>query len=370
MTRRPALLLVLAVAGARALPAQRPVSAEALVDVEGWKTDSLSRLLARNGGDPAYEVRVHAWLGWQASSRLQLVALGVGEFGTAGYVSTNSEDAEANGGLELLGARWTPSPRFGLEAGKVLMPVGSFGQRHFSDVNPLVGAPDMYPPLYPWGAVASGSAGAFDWRAGVVSLPSVNTRYTPIPENRMRPVGGIGVRVGPAFRLGASATHGPYLGSRYDAQLPAGAAWTDFAQTVVAGDARFSAGRFEVRGEVAWSEYEAPTHASPLHGTGWYAEGKATLSPRVFVAARYEDYAYPFILPVNPGFWVGNVTTQHNAEVGGGYRFTPSALLKVSFRKDDWPQPHPPGVTLANGYAVAVQFSWRLYLTEMLARRY
>jgi len=368
--RAAALVLLAVVSGTRVLPAQLPISAEALVDVEGWKTDSLSRLLARNGGDPAYELRVHGWLGWRASRGLQLVALGVGEYGTAGYISANPESAEAAGALELLGARWTPSTRFGLDVGKVLMPVGGFGPRHFSDVNPLVGSPDMYPPLYPWGAVASGALGAFDWRAGAVSLPSANTRYTPVPENRMRPVGGIGFHVGPAFRIGAAATHGPYLGSRYQPQLPAGTAWTDYAQTVVASDARFAVGRVELRAEVAWSEYEAPTHASPLHGTGWYAEGKATVSPRIFVAARYEDYGYPFILPVNPNFWVGNITTQRNAEVGGGYRFTPSALLKVSFRKDDWPQPHPAGVTLANGYAFAVQCSWRLYLTEMLARRY
>lgn len=57
----------------------------------------------------------------------------------------------------------------------------------------------------------------------------------------------------------------------------------------------------------------------------------------VFVAARLERNMYAFVLPVNPGFWVGVATTEYNREVGIGYRLSTDALIKTSFRKDHWP---------------------------------
>ena len=367
-SRAAGLALALLLPVATPLAAQR-VAFEALGDVEGWETDSASRLLSRNNGEAAWLTRVHAWLTWRAARALEVVALGAGEAGTAFDESDMSGHVEVYGTLELLAARYRPCRTIGLEAGKSLMPIGTFGARHFSDVNPLIGQPDMYPPQYPWGAMASGAAGPFDWRAGVMSLPAVNTGYTPVPEHRLRPVAGAGVSVGPSFHAGVSGTYGPYLGSRYAPQLPSGTEWTDFAQTIVAGDARVSAGYVEVRAEVAWSSYEVPTKSDPVEGVGWYGEARVTLSPRVFAAARVEQFRYPFILPINQFFWVGSTTTERNAEIGAGYRWTPDLLLKLSLRKDHWPEPHPVGVQLLDGYALAAQLSWHVRPGDVIGRR-
>jgi hypothetical protein len=126
----------------------------------------------------------------------------------------------------------------------------------------------------------------------------------------------------------------------------------------VSSDVRISVGYVEARAEVAWSSYDAPTVSEPLHGLGWYAELRGAVSPRVFLAGRFEHYRYPFILPINPSFWVGRETTQMNGELGIGYRYTASTQLKTSVRRDHWPVHSIAGAPpFPDGYAVAVQLS-------------
>lgn len=252
---------------------------------------------------------------------------------------------------EQLSLRYLPARALVLEGGKMLMPVGQFGARRLPHTNPLIGTPDAYPTLYPWGATASGAVGSFDYRVGVMSLPVVNVRYTPEAGHRLRPVASIGWSAGPAFRVGASVTRGPYLSSDVGALLPPGEEWTAYTQDIIAAEARFALGYVEARAEAQWSSYEVPTRGDP--------------------AARFEDYRYPFVLPVSPSFWVGSETTQRNREVGAEYRFGPSTLLKASVRLDHWPVHElPNGQRFPDGYAVAVQGSVLASLTNLFTPRY
>ncbi|PYP16138.1 MAG: hypothetical protein DMD54_10720 [Gemmatimonadetes bacterium] len=361
MTR--ACLLALACTALLAGPvrAQR-VAVEFLFDGELWKTDSASRLLARNGGEPAIAGRARSWLAIRAGPKVDFLAHVMAEAGSA-----ENEDAVY---LEQLEVKARAASSLTIEAGKILQPIGTFGTRRFSNTNPLIGEPDAYPAQYPWGAVATGvvAGGRFDYHVALTSLPAVNERYTPPPDDYLRPIAGIGVSVGPAFRIGATATHGPYLGDSVSAQLPSGRSWKDYKQTVVAGDVRFSKGYIEARAEASWSEYEVPTVTDPLHGFGWYAELRGTVSPRVFLAGRYEYYRYAFVLPVNQTFWVGRETTQMNAEVGMGYRVTSATLLKTTVRRDHWPVHTIPGApSFPDGWAVAIQCSVFASATDLLA---
>jgi hypothetical protein len=352
-----------------ALPvAAAPVSAqhvtiETLTDLEAWKTDDSSRLVARNSGRLAAEARLRAWVAWRPSASFELRGLGFVQTGRADSAGTEAY-------LEMVSMRYFPSRAFILEAGKILMPLGAFGPRRFSNTNPLIGEPDMYPTEYPLGAVVSGAIGRVDYRGGVVSLPAVNEKYSPAPDHRVRPVAGAGLSIGPQFRLGAAYTTGSYLGKSMSPLLPPGRPWEDYRQAVLATDLRYSAGDVEVRAEAAWSTYDAPTVAEKLDGFGWYSEVRATLSPRVFVAARYEHFAYPFILPVSPQFWVGSVTTQMNAEIGAGYRVTPDALVKMSLRRDHWPVHLQGDIAFPDGYAVAMQFSLHNDLMGLFEKKY
>lgn len=358
------LALTLLACAALATPAgAQRVAVEALADIELWETDDSSRLLARNDGRALLVGRLHVWLAARLAESFELRALGMSEAGTG------DEDADAS--LQLLSLRYGRSRALVLEGGKILYPVGAFAARRFSNTNPLVGAPDLYAPQYPEGVVFSGAAGPVDYRAAAVTLPLVNPRYVPEPGRRIRPVAGVGVSAGPGFRAGLAATRGPYLSEDLQALLPTGAQWEDFGQSVLAADVRYSAGYIVARAEAAWSSYEVPTVADDVRGFGWYGEIRGTVTPRFFVAVRYEDSKYAFIRPVSASFWVGSETRQINGEVGAGYRFTADALLKASFRRDHWPvQTTASGMRFPNGYAFAVQYSQRLDVMGLLEGKY
>ena len=370
-TRRTAIIArVTAVAAVVCLPligvpagAQR-LAVEALIDGEVWKTDDGSMLLARNSGRPAPQGRVHGWMAYSLARDLELAGVAVVE---AGY----AEAERVDGSLELLELRYTPRQSFGVRLGKMVSPVGTFGARHFSNVNPLIGEPDLYPPQYPWGAVVSGVVGLFDYRAGMVSLPTVNPRYSPAAGHRLRPALGAGVRIGPSFHLGASVTRGAYLGPSIAAHLPDGASWSEYSQTVGAADLRYSFGYFETRAEAAWSSYEVPGHSDRVNGFGWYDEVRLTVSPRLFGAVRYEDFKYAFIGAFGANRWVSAETVQRNVELGVGYRASESALMKIAYRRDFWPgSPGPGAPPMPDGSALAVQMSYSLDVTAKLTRKY
>jgi hypothetical protein len=361
MTRTIGLIVVLAGAVAGHAAAQG-VGFEVLGSVEGSKTDAGSRLLALNDGHPVMTSELYGWFAWQPSRTVRIMALG------EAYAVTG-DDHELDADLQLLSVRWWRSRALRIEAGRIVLPIGEFASRRFANVNPLIGTPDTYVSEYPWGGSLSGAVGPVDYVAAAISLPAVNERYTPAPSARLRPVIGAGVSIGPQLRVGVAATHGPYLSSDLSAQIPVGTAWQDFAQTVVTTDLRYSVGRTETRGEAAWSSYQVPTVAEPVHGFGWYLESRIAITPRLFAAARYEDNRYPFVQPVSPAFWVGAATTQMNGEVGLGYRASADALIKASLRRDHWPVHSVGDLAFPDGYAFAVQFSLHADVVQLLTRK-
>jgi hypothetical protein len=276
----------------------------------------------------------------------------------AGTGRAGDEGANPDPYLDLLELRFLPSRALVIEVGKVLHPVGAFGPRHYSTSNPLIGSPDNYPTQYPWGAQASGVIGRFDYRLAAISLPLYHEGYAPAPAHRARPAVGAGVTPATGFRIGVSATVGSYLAPDVADQLPAGPAWHSYDQRVLAGDIRFSRGYLELRGEVARAWYQAPT-AGTLSGDAEYLEIKYTWTPRLFTATRLERNNYPFIRPVQPTFWIGNVVALYNGEVGIGVRLTRNTLAKVSYRKDYWDVEPENRARFPNGQALAVQFSQR-----------
>ena len=369
MTRRAAAwaFALALMFSARPIQAQR-VAVEALVDGELYRTDDSSRLLARNHGEPAHTLRAQLWGVLEPAAGIQLRILGRAE---------NSGGLSPVYALDQLSLRFARSRAFTLELGKLLLPVGAFGARRFSNVNPLIGIPDVYASEYPLGVEVSGAVGAMDYKAAIVSLPAVNAEYTTEPSARARPVVGLGWSAGPAFRLGATYTAGSYLSDASQPAVPKGASWDQFGQRVFALDAHWSTGYLDTHAEAIWSTYEVPTISGVIGGTGWYGESRYTLSPRWFVAGRYEFYNYPFVMPLTipipsqaPRYlWIGRAVTQMNGEAGVGYRATESLLFKASARKDHWPvHETPDGTRFPDGYALALQLSWHASISEMLMR--
>ena len=347
-----AIAAALVLVGSRPLAAQYGVGGRLLTDAELWATDSASALLARDGGRAAPLFRLQLFAAIQLPARMQILALGGLTAGTA----TNEDKVQTS--VDQLVLRQVASPAFVIEVGRFAHPVGVFAPRRFSNVNPLIGIPDGYPVTYPWGGQIQGGLSRFDYRIGFVTLPPSNESYVPKPGPWLRPAAGIGFSPRPGMRLGASASVGPYLSRELQDSLPAGSDWKDFQARVLAFDAQVAIGYFESHLELALSGYDAPTAPESVNGLTFYIEGKYTWTPRFFTALRLEYNDYAFIRPVGGGAWFARTTKMLNGEVGAGYRFTPSLLLKASYRRDRW----PPDLAafLPNGHAVAMQLSYQL----------
>lgn len=323
-----------------------------LFDIELWNTDPGSRLLARDGGDPAFLGRLRLWTAVDLHSRVRLVAVGKAAGG----------DALDDDGVELeqafLRLRLAQEKTLQLDIGRFPAGLGNFSERYSSTANPLIGDPDTYSVAYPEGVQLSGGVGRFDFRAGMVDLPLVNERYVPAADRAWRPALAVGVTPRTGLRLGLYGTAGPYLGSDIDSFLPPGARWRDFDQRIVGFDLRFSRGYFELNADIADSSYEVPTLGPSYDGLVWYVEPKYTWTPRWFTAMRYEVNDYAFISPDVPT-WTASTVLFRDIEVGVGYRFGPETVLKASYRIDRWDVEGFLATILPDGHAFALQFSRR-----------
>ena len=353
--------LLLAGAAARA-SAQGGYLVQGVADAELWKTDSASSLLARNGGRPAALGRLTVWGAVEPLRNLILFADLYGEAGPARH-EPGSEVY-----VNQLGVRYTPSDAFTIEAGKVRHVVGLFATRRLSVRNPLIGAPDGYSEVYPVGVVASGTVGRVDYRAGMLSLPLTREDYVPESGADYRPALGLGFTPVMGVRLGVTASAGSYLNPEIPSASLAGREWCDYDQRIVAAELQLSHGYFEGNAEAARSSYDVPG-TEPVDGWSGYVEGKLTLSPRVYLAARVQRNDYPYIAERGDGGWIAVRSAFTEAEIAGGYRFGPSTLGKLALRRDRWTPSPNPGAPQANGYALVTQLSQAFDVVELLRRR-
>jgi hypothetical protein len=344
--------------------AQVGIIIEGIADAEFWATDDASRLLARNAGQPEMEFNVNLWSAVQLHPTLFVYALGT----FSGVAPFGNGEVAGDADVTQLTLRYTISPAFMSEVGKIESPLGTFASRRLSNRNPLIGMPDAYPTSYPWGVKVGGAWNQVDYRAGLVSLPAVNERYVPEFSHRLRPVFGAGFTVTPNVRVGSSVTWGPYLGTAVQDVLPSGSSWPDFNQWIVAFDARFGVGHLATYAEIAFSGYDIPGREESQDGYAYYIEATYSLHPRLFASGRFEQNNYPFIRPIDATNWRSVTTNFYNAEAGIGYRASRRTTLKVSYRRDEWPFNPNSQVTFENGYAIAVQFSHHFDVMSLLDR--
>lgn len=331
--------------------AQGGVLLQGILDGEFWATDSGSRLLTRNNGHPAGLARLQTWAAVEPWAGVVLYAQTQAETGPA-EVEDRTELY-----LDQLGVRYGRTPALVVDVGKMPQIVGTFAPRRFSTRNPLIGIPDGYPLQYPVGAQVSGATRHFDYRAALLSLPVSHSGYVPEPTASYRPAAGGGYTPFVGARIGASFTHGPYLGHDMPPSLLAGKRWSAYQQTITALDAQFARGYLETRAELGRGTYQVPGRPD-VTGTTYYVEAKYTFTPRFFIAARGERNDYPFIRPPadSTGTWTSALTDFSDGEFGAGLRLTATTLVKTSLRLDDWKASYrnPSGI---HGHAFAVQLS-------------
>jgi hypothetical protein len=360
--RKLLALLTLATLAAPPARAQGGILFQGVLDAELWKTDSLSALLARNGGRPGAMGRIGLWAAAEPWRDVVVFS----------QLSAETGPGRHEEGSELYvtqyGTRWSPSDAFVLEAGKMMHVVGTFSSRWLSFRNPLIGMPDGYSLVYPFGVKVSGTASMFDWRAAVLSKPLTHEDYTVEPSHAPRPAVGVGITPFTGVRLGASATVGPYLNRDLAPTLLAGESWRRYKQRLVAADLQLSRGYFEAFAELAQGSYDVPGRAA-LSGITWYAETKYTFTPRVYAAVRVERNDYPFIMPFDASNWIANNSDFTDAEAGVGFRLAASTLLKLSVRADHWvPNPNP-FAPQTSGRALAMQVSRTFDVLDLATRK-
>ncbi len=245
-----------------------------------------------------------------------------------------------------------------LEAGKIASPIGNFSRRYFSNVNPLIGSPSGYSVGYPIGVQLSGLAGRFDYKVAVLDKPVVNEDWVPEADSAPRPALAAGMTPIVGTRIGVFATRGPYLGEEVEPDIPDGAGWRDFDQTIYGLDLRLSRGYFELNAEWTRSIYEVPGMTQEARGVSYYVEPKFTFTPRFFAAIRLERNDYSFVRPLGPGYWMASNADFTDVEIGAGYRFTRGLLLKAGFRSDLWNVGEERKPRFPDGHSVALQLSY------------
>jgi len=339
---------------------------QGIADAEGWFTNNSSNLLTKNGGRPAGVIRLDLWGAAEPIHGLVFYAEGAAESGPSGPERATTTTFYGN----QVGVRYATTPAFVLDVGKMTPVIGTFATRHFSTRNPLIGTPDGYSLEYPFGAKISGRASIFDYRVAMVSLPTTHAGYQPDPTPRLRPAVGGGITPMVGLRLGGSFTVGSYLNKDDTLSLPAGRSWSDFKQRVVALDASYAHGYLETHAEAARGTYEVPTRGT-FTGFTYYGEAKYTFTPRFFLAARAERNKYPFIRPATTAgaLYAWRLTDFVDGEIGGGYRVSTNALLKLSVRGDRWWVRAGGGFRGQGGHAIAIQLSQAFDLTDLVDRR-
>lgn len=281
---------------------------------------------------------------------------------------------------------------FYLQAGKIPTPFGTFGERAYTEENPLMATPLMYhyfssvrtnqlpadnrdlldhqgqgqladytgfmgggsfiphnglPMVYDncWdvGFAGVGSVGRLEYVVAVTQGTVSAPRFDGGDDNDGQQVAfHLGYVPHHSLRLGTSYARGPYLGEDVKPVIEQqGAELEDFEQEIWGFDLEYSVGRLRVIGEAAANRWQAPTvrdaagRREDLKNVGWYLEAKYTVLAGLFVAARYGEVSFGNI---DDGTGTGSRTPWdadvQRLEVGLGYHFNHRFMTKAAWQEN------------------------------------
>ncbi len=155
---------------------------------------------------------------------------------------------------------------------------------------------------------------------------------------------GAGYTTPGGLHLGASGFRGPYLDKALLPYLPAGARLRSFLSSGVGLDAEWARGAWSLEGEWQHFRFDLPGFPVSPSEVAEYAQAKRILSPRAFIAMRAAAIHFGSIKDDSGAMANQFAGTHQIYEVGAGYRFNRSQLLKVGFgwtrglpwSADDW----------------------------------
>ncbi len=229
-----------------------------------------------------------------------------------------------------------------VDAGQFTSPIGLSVLENRPDRNPVVSQHStLYLPIpryepgtpstnllaasYPLGAKVTVSGGKWDVRAAVIDSSPVRGRPffgDDKPPRMTNLVAGVGFTPYIGVRFGAAFGAGNYAAAREVNDRTRGDRRATLAQ--VEGEWAFRHTR--IAGEFLWTERELATHNATVDG-GWI-EITQTITPRVFLASRYDDQWTEWVS-------VADQRPRHEPyrriEATAGYRLTPDVTLRASY---------------------------------------
>ena len=265
-----------------------------------------------------------------------------------------------------------------IQVGKFGHPFGQFLTRNYADQNPLIGFPLMYThrttirsnqlpissydflrwqaraqplpgyttssdsgngwlPLinysYPTGVMAFGSGPKVDYRFALVNSSLSNPLNPTRSGQRPQWVAAGGFTPFQRFRVGASFATGPYLDASVSSQLPAGTFWSDFTQRALGADLQLTLHHLELQAEAMFTNFRVPRIAQRLGAAGYFVELKHTLTPRLFLAGRWNQLYFDRL---RSGIAYGERprfdNNRYTLELGVGYHLTEKLLVKGGYQ--------------------------------------
>jgi hypothetical protein len=170
-----------------------------------------------------------------------------------------------------------------------------------------------------------------DARFQLTSSSPVNPQSLLSGNQHAQWTAGAGYSVVQGFRVGFSAYRGPFLDHSVAAFLPSGHSITDFPATGAGLDAQWARGRWSSTGEWQWFRFDYPNFRQAPATSFGYAEVKAVLNPRAYLAAR-AGYQRNSRVEDNHAWsdesFAPNVQT---CELAAGFRPNRWQLLKIGY---------------------------------------
>lgn len=302
-------------------------------------------------------------------------------FSAVGTVSANislygqviSDNASALFYLYSAYARLTPSfaPNLAVNVGLIPIPLGSFGNRNYSDKNPVIGVPLIYNyfmdlnPVEPQVSNSEilanrgmgnylGSYYGYDvrgvpviyesyWNTGINIYGSVKSLdyslaalsgalshpYIQVQDRRPNFAAQLAARPVTGLKLGAFGSYGPYLGNSVEEDLLPGQELNDFNQILFGFLAEFERGPFETHNEIVFNSFQHP-FLGYLKNNGFYVEAKYKIIAGLYAAVRYEQMNFGKIedetAPGSSYTWDYNL---RRIEAALGYYLERRVLLKL-----------------------------------------
>lgn len=263
-----------------------------------------------------------------------------------------------------------------LEVGKIPLHLGAFANRSYAPKNNLIGSPLMYqyhvdlrndqvptrgedivanrgqgyytsyigggltgvgytgghalPVLYEncwdFGVVALGTVAPLEFAAGVTN----GTVGSPVM-NDDNDGKGVLTRIGfvpaPWIRAGVSGARGPYLQADLNKDLPPGHTVDEYMQLLAATDLELSYGHGVLYSEYVFNRFQSP-FVGNLDLRAWYVEGKWTVIPGWYVAARFDRMVFDDV-PLSAGGVAAWDADLWKREIGIGFKPSGRLITKL-----------------------------------------